>query len=70
MSDEPRTYEVTLKLEIYVTYGVEAYGEDDAETEAMKDALIDLPRGWDITAAELIEADCPALHDMGDWKDD
>jgi hypothetical protein len=64
-----KDYEVTLKLEIFVTYGVEAWDDEQAEMEAMADALKDLPAGWDITASEAVEIDCPADHDTAVYDD-
>lgn len=57
MDDEPKLYEVTVKLEVWVTYGVEAYEDEQAEELVIDDARKDLPPGWDLADWEIIEMD-------------
>ena len=62
---EPKDYTVTMKMTVWVTYGVEAYDDEDAETQALADANKDLPPGWDLTDWEFDEVHCEADVEMG-----
>lgn len=72
MMDEPSLYEVTVKMTVYVTYGVEAFNQDAAIELVELDINKDTPVGWDVTDIDLIEchSDNPNDINLGAYNDD
>ena len=62
MDDGPKVYEITVKVTAFVTYGVEAYCQEEAAEVVTEDIAKDTPVGWDVTAVDFVEFD----DDSGD----